>query len=84
VIGANIVPEFLQSDCKPERLAEALLQLLPDTPQRRRQIDAFGRLDSIMEIGTAAPSAKAADIVLDVARRGRRDAAALIGAPHMP
>jgi lipid-A-disaccharide synthase len=84
VVGANIVPEFLQSDCKPERLAEALLQLLPDTPQRRRQIDAFGRLDSIMEIGTAAPSAKAADIVLDVARRGRRDAAALIGAPHMP
>jgi lipid-A-disaccharide synthase len=84
VIGANIVPEFLQSDCKPERLAEALLQLLPDTPQRRRQIDAFERLDSIMEIGTAAPSAKAADIVLDVARRGRRDAAALIGAPHMP
>jgi lipid-A-disaccharide synthase len=84
VIGANIVPEFLQTDCKPERLAEALLQLLPDTPQRRRQIDAFGRLDSIMEIGTAAPSAKAADIVLDIARRGRRDAAALIGAPHMP
>ena len=84
VIGANIVPEFLQSDCKPERLAEALLQLLPDTPQRRRQIDAFGRLDSIMEIGTAAPSAKAADIVLDIARRGRRDAAALIGAPRMP
>jgi lipid-A-disaccharide synthase len=84
VIGEKIVPEFLQSDCKPERLAQTLLQLLPDTPQRRRQIEAFGRLDSIMEIGTAAPSAKAADIVLEVARRGRRDAAALIGVPRMP
>jgi lipid-A-disaccharide synthase len=84
VIGEHIVPEFLQNDCTPERLAAALLRILPDSPERRRQIDAFARLDSIMEIGIAAPSAKTADIVLDVARRGRRDAAALIGAPRGP
>jgi lipid-A-disaccharide synthase len=84
VIGEKIVPEFLQADCVPERLAEALSRALADTPQRRRQTEAFARLDSIMEVGTASPSAKAADIVLDIARRGRRDAAALVGAPRSP
>jgi lipid-A-disaccharide synthase len=43
--------------------------LLDDTPQRRRQIEAFSRLDAIMEIGASAPAARAADIVLAVAAR---------------
>jgi lipid-A-disaccharide synthase len=77
VIGDNVVPEFLQSDCTPDRLAEALLPLLSDTAARQRQIEAFGRLDAIMAVGSAAPSAQAAAIVLEVARRGRRDLAAL-------
>jgi lipid-A-disaccharide synthase len=71
VIGEKIVPEFLQRDCTPDKLADALLSLLADTPARRRQIEAFGRLDSTMGVGTAAPSSKAAAIVLDLARRGR-------------
>ena len=71
VIGENVVPEFIQADCTPQRLAEALVPLLSDTPQRRRQVEAFGRLDGIMAIGGAAPSAQAAAIVLDVAQRGR-------------
>jgi lipid-A-disaccharide synthase len=71
VVGENVVPEFFQSDCTPERLAGALLPLLVDSPQRRRQIDAFGRLDAIMAVGGAAPSAQAASLVLDVAGRGR-------------
>ena len=77
VLGENVIPEFLQSDCTPERLAGSLLPLLSDTPQRQRQIAAFGRLDAIMAIGSEAPSAKAAAIVLDVAQqRGRRAALA--------
>jgi lipid-A-disaccharide synthase len=70
VLGENVIPELLQSAATPERLAEALLPLLSDTPQRQRQIDAFGRLDAIMAIGGEAPSAKAAAIVLDVAQHG--------------
>jgi lipid-A-disaccharide synthase len=69
VIGQNIVPEFLQDDCTPEKLAEALAPLIGDTPQRRRQIDAFSWLDAIMEIGSRAPAARAADIVLGSLRR---------------
>jgi lipid-A-disaccharide synthase len=72
VIGENVVPEFLQRDCTPQRLADALTPLFSDTPERLRQIDAFGRLDHIMALD-AAPSAKAAAIVLDIARGGRGD-----------
>ncbi len=69
VLGANIVPEFLQRDCTPQKLADALVPLFSDTAERARQIEAFARLDQIMAIGTA-PSAKAAAMVLDIARRG--------------
>jgi lipid-A-disaccharide synthase len=68
ILGENVVPEFLQRDCTPERLAAALAPLFVDTPGRRRQIDAFAGLDRIMQIGQAVPSARAAAIVLDCAR----------------
>ncbi len=68
VLGENAVPEFLQEECTPDRLAEAMLPLLSETPERARQIETFRRLDQIMGIGSAAPSAKAAAIVLEVAR----------------
>jgi len=71
VMGEKVVPELLQRDCTPGKLADALVALVADTPARRRQIDAFGRLDAIMGVGTAAPSSKAAAVVLDLARRGR-------------
>jgi len=71
VMGEKVVPELLQRDCAPDKLADALVALVADTPARRRQIDAFGRLDAIMGVGSAAPSSKAAAVVLDLARRGR-------------
>jgi lipid-A-disaccharide synthase len=76
VIGENVIPEFLQRNCTPEKLANALAPLISDTPERARQLEAFRRLDSIMSIGTATPSGEAAAIVLDAARRGRRDVSA--------
>jgi lipid-A-disaccharide synthase len=69
VLGENVVPEFIQEACTAENLAAALVPLIGDTPERRRQIEAFARLDDIMEIGSRAPAARAADIVLDAARR---------------
>jgi len=76
VLGENDIPEFLQRDCTPQRLADALIPLLSDTPQRLRQVEAFGRLDRIMGPSAAVPSAMAAATVLDMARRGRRNLAA--------
>ena len=69
VIGENAVPEFIQEACIAENLVAALVPLFEDSPQRRSQIEAFSRLDAIMEIGSRAPATRAADIVLDTARR---------------
>jgi lipid-A-disaccharide synthase len=81
VLGENVVPELLQEDCTTDKLADALVPIVGDTAQRRRQTEAFGRLDEIMMIGGPPPSAKAATIVLEAARRGRRGVSALIETP---
>jgi len=71
VLGENVVPEFLQSDCTPDRLAAGLVPLLTDTAERRRQRDAFARLDGIMALGGEPPSVRAARAVLElITRRG--------------
>ncbi len=71
VLGENVVPEFMQEDCTVENLTRALMPLFSDRPERQRQLYAFARLDSVMEIGVAHPSVRAADIVLKEALRAR-------------
>jgi lipid-A-disaccharide synthase len=68
VIGENVVPEFIQEDCTPLKLAPALRDVLLDTPLRQRQVDAFARIDTIMSTGQNSPSVQAADIVLATLR----------------
>ena len=70
VIGEDVIPEFLQEDCKPEKLAPALAEVLTETPLRKRQVEAFARLDTIMSTGNKSPSVLAADIVLATMRKG--------------
>jgi lipid-A-disaccharide synthase len=72
VIGANVVPEFVQNDCTPEKLANALRDVLVDSEMRRRQLEAFAKIDAIMSTGSASPSVRAADIVLATMRKGRQ------------
>jgi lipid-A-disaccharide synthase len=69
LLGENVVPELLQHHCTPDKLADALVPLFDDTPERRRQVEAFSRLDAIMEIGSSTPAARAADIVLELVQR---------------
>jgi lipid-A-disaccharide synthase len=73
ILEENVVPEFLQRDCTPQNLGDALAPLMAESPQRRRQIDAFTRLDAIMRLdaikdGGESPSRRAADIVLGLAK----------------
>jgi lipid-A-disaccharide synthase len=72
VIGENVVPEFIQENCTPERLVPALREILTDSPLRRRQVEAFAKLDAIMSTGNQPPSVRAADIVLATLRKARR------------
>jgi lipid-A-disaccharide synthase len=68
VLGEELVPEFLDASCTARNLADALLPVLDDTPQRQRQVEAFSRLDGIMQIGRVKPSERAADIVIGLAK----------------
>jgi len=72
VLDGNVMPQVIQRDATPERLAADLARLIADTPERGVQVDAFARLDAVMGIGQARPSEAAADVVIEVARRGRK------------
>jgi lipid-A-disaccharide synthase len=71
VIGENVVPEFIQENCTAEELAPALRDVLTDSPPRRRQVEAFAKIDAIMSTGNQPPSVRAADIVLATLRKAR-------------
>ncbi|HAQ83851.1 MAG: lipid-A-disaccharide synthase [Bradyrhizobium sp. PARBB1] len=64
VIGSDIIPEFLQENCTPDKLAEALVDVIKDSPERLRQLVAFATMDGKMSTGEQPPSVRAADIVL--------------------
>lgn len=72
VLGELVVPEFLQTQCTAANLARALADILDDTPARRRQQDAFRRLDTILGSGDAVPSERAAGAVLDLLAERRQ------------
>ena len=66
VLDEDVVPQIMQGAATGKNLAAALEPLLADTAERRRQLDAFNRLDEIFATGDEEPSAKAARIVLEV------------------
>jgi lipid-A-disaccharide synthase len=66
VLGEMVVPEFLQTACTAANLAAALSDILGDTPARRRQQDAFKRLDAVLGTDGTMPSERAAQAVLDL------------------
>lgn len=66
VIGENVVPEFHQEECTAANLVPVLRDILGDTAARKRQLEAFAKLDKIMDTGARSPSEIAANVVIDV------------------
>jgi lipid-A-disaccharide synthase len=69
IAGRAVVPEFLQEDADPERIAEALLGLLAG-PAREAQLAALASLREALGGGGAA--ARAAQIAEEMARGAAR------------
>ena len=66
VADREVLPEFLQSRCRPDLIADAMRALLSD-PKRRAEIGAdAGRISRDLERGGQRPSARAARAVLDI------------------
>jgi lipid-A-disaccharide synthase len=57
--GRAVVPELLQGDCQPDRLADALLQLMPGSTAATRQIEGFVAQHRALQGGGAVAAAAA-------------------------
>ena len=64
----EVVPEFLQEDCTPQKLAAAVAGLLASKEAREAQRAGFRDIREALGGTSPAPSARAAALVLDVVR----------------
>jgi lipid-A-disaccharide synthase len=63
--GREVVPEFLQEDCRPEAMASVLIPLMTASPERRAQLDAFPDLLPKLGIAGAPAAQRTAQTLLD-------------------
>jgi lipid-A-disaccharide synthase len=71
VLSENVFPEFIQEDCAPTKIADALRLLLQESPERSSQLAALARIPAALQVEGLTPSEAAAAIVLDYAENGR-------------
>ncbi|MCG5240778.1 lipid-A-disaccharide synthase [Azospirillum doebereinerae] len=67
MLDRMLVPELLQQDCRPDRLAEELGRLLDDPLARQSQIDGVAEVARWLGQGDTPPSERAARVILDIA-----------------
>ncbi len=62
----TVVPEFLQSRCRPELLAAAVEKILVDPDARAAQIGAYDIVAEVLGAGAETPSRRAAGVILRI------------------
>jgi lipid-A-disaccharide synthase len=67
VLDREAVPEFLQYNCTPEKLAGAVATLLSDARVRERQLRDLEEAVRAFGMGQESPSLRAARAVLELA-----------------
>ncbi|HLH47876.1 MAG TPA: lipid-A-disaccharide synthase [Roseiarcus sp.] len=73
ILGERAIPEILQDECKPERLAGLLGALIRDSAERQAQLAALARLDKRMRLDAGeTPSARAARLTLETIESAAR------------
>lgn len=71
LLDRPVVPELLQEDCNPQKIADTLKSVLSDPLQRDQQTEAGRLVRNMLKPGTLWPSAKAARVILNLADRNR-------------
>ena len=79
ILRREVVPELIQQDCTPERLAATVDTLLGDETRRRTQIAACREALKQLGLGELSPSRRAAEVVLAIIA-ARRPGAGLTAA----
>ncbi|MFM1813651.1 MAG: hypothetical protein RLZ98_346 [Pseudomonadota bacterium] len=72
ILGRNAFPEFIQQDCRPEKLAATLAPLFDDSGERQLQLAALAEVEDRLRAAGGSPSRVAAAIVLDHLMADRR------------
>ncbi len=70
-----VVPELLQKDCTPEKLAETLCGLIGNDTQRQTQINGLAEVGTWLGQGQFVPSERAAETIIDVVRKAHESTA---------
>ncbi|MCB1562340.1 MAG: lipid-A-disaccharide synthase [Alphaproteobacteria bacterium] len=67
LLGRTVVPEFLQKNCHPVKIAQPLLKMLKDGQARQKQIDALSGIKGLLTAESGKlPSESAADFILKI------------------
>jgi lipid-A-disaccharide synthase len=66
ILDRALMPELLQDDCRPDRLAVELARLFDDPEARGVQIEGAGEVRRLLSGPAGSPSVAAADIVLEM------------------
>jgi len=67
LLNRAVVPEYLQDDCAPEKMAKGLFELWNNGAARAQQRQAFTQVKTMLENNHMPPSQKAARVVCEVA-----------------
>ena len=62
--GELVMPEFLQENCQPAGISDALSELLDNTDRRSEQRQKFSNIAEMLGRGGVAPSLRAAEAIL--------------------
>lgn len=57
IVGREIIPEMLLHECTPELVAQKLIPLLRDTPERCAQLDGYAAMRTVLGTSDAAQTA---------------------------
>eukprot|EP00439_Symbiodinium_sp_Y106_P089269 s1_g1805.t1 len=66
ILDRPAVKEFLQDNCRPQDLSAALVPLIAETNERHRALADLAEMRELMGVGGPSPSARAANVVLDM------------------
>jgi len=66
MLDRPVMPELLLGECRADRLAKAVTSLLDDPQARAAQASGAAEALAVLGLDGAAPSRRAADVVLDV------------------
>ena len=77
ILSRELVPEYLRSDCIPEKLVDGLVELVRDERVRTAHREGYDEAIRRLRADGTSPSRNAADRILGIiAERRRRDCAA--------